>query len=144
MQVQLADRSLLPGDVVKLADPNLSKQKGYVSDVDVIASVKVLAAGQIVKNIDCRELHPLQVKTPLFDVTTQGYRCFQNYAATHRQNSRPKVAMDCCQSNMIRHFECFIQKNCIWINFNQSFITNESFRSNGIEIKRIQAKFLFD
>lgn len=61
IQVQLADRSLLPGDVVKLADPSLSKQKGFISDVDVCASVKVLAAGQTVKNIDCKELLPLQV-----------------------------------------------------------------------------------
>jgi len=43
-----------------------------------------------------------------------------------------------------QQFECFIQKNCLQINFNQSVITNESFGSDWIEIKCIQIKFLFD
>ncbi|XP_048575848.1 (E3-independent) E2 ubiquitin-conjugating enzyme UBE2O isoform X2 [Nematostella vectensis] len=60
-KIQLADRSLLPGDVVKHADQSRPiKQKGFISDVEVIASVKVIAANQVVTNIDCRELSPLQ------------------------------------------------------------------------------------
>jgi len=43
-----------------------------------------------------------------------------------------------------QHFECFIQKNYPQINFNQSLITNEGFRSDWIEIKCFQVKFLFD
>jgi len=43
-----------------------------------------------------------------------------------------------------QHFECFIQKNCSQISFNQSDITNESFRSYWIEIKCFQVKFLYD
>jgi len=39
--------------------------------------------------------------------------------------------------------ECFIQKNCLQINLKQSVITNENFRSDCIEIKRIQVKSLF-
>ena len=40
LQVKLADRALLPGDVVKFSDVNQGTQKGFVSNVEVAASVK--------------------------------------------------------------------------------------------------------
>ena len=61
LQVKLADRALLPGDVVKFSDVNRGAQKGFVSNVEVAASVKVLVANQIFHNLDCKELSPLQV-----------------------------------------------------------------------------------
>lgn len=61
LQVKLADRALLPGDVVKFSDVNRGTQKGFVSNVEVAASVKVLVANQIFHNLDCKELSPLQV-----------------------------------------------------------------------------------
>jgi len=60
----------------------------------------------------------------------------------HRQNS--------CRESCIltppppQHFMCFIQKNCLQINFNRSVTTNETFRSDWNDIKRIQVKCLFD
>jgi len=51
------------------------------------------------------------------------------------------VAMDYRQANTIP--ECFIQKNCPWINFINQLL-QMSFRSDWIEIKYIQEKFLFD
>ena len=61
LQVKLADRALLPGDVVKFSDVNRGTQKGFVGNVEVAASVKVLVANQIFHNLDCKELSPLQV-----------------------------------------------------------------------------------
>ena len=61
LQVKLADRSLLPGDVVKFSDVHKGTQKGFVGNVQVVASVKVLVANQIFHNLDCKELSPLQV-----------------------------------------------------------------------------------
>ena len=60
-QVKLADRSLLPGDVVKFSDVQKGTQKGFVYNVEVVASVNVLVANQNFHNVDCKELSPLQV-----------------------------------------------------------------------------------
>lgn len=60
-QVKLADRSLLPGDVVKFSDVQKGTQKGFVCNVEVVASVNVLVANQNFHNVDCKELSPLQV-----------------------------------------------------------------------------------
>lgn len=62
LQVKLADRSLLPGDVVKFSDVRRGAQKGFISNVEVVASVKVLLANQIFNNVDCKDLSPLQVR----------------------------------------------------------------------------------
>ena len=62
LQVKLADRSLLPGDVVKFSDVRQGAQKGFISNVEVVASVKVLLANQIFNNVDCKDLSPLQVR----------------------------------------------------------------------------------
>jgi len=59
-KVKLADRSLLPGDVVKFSNVSKGTQKGFVSNVEVVASVKVLVANQIFHNVDCKGLSPLQ------------------------------------------------------------------------------------
>ena len=65
-QVKLADRSLLPGDVVKFSNVSKGTQKGFVSNVEVVASVKVLVANQIFHYVDCKGLSPLQVHCDLF------------------------------------------------------------------------------
>jgi len=51
-----------------------------------------------------------------------------------------KVAMDCRQSNTIPAFWVFYSENCLHINFNQSVIANESFRSDWIYIKTYPSK----
>jgi len=71
-QVKLADRSLLPGDVVKFSNVSKGTQKGFVSNVEVVASVKVLVANQIFHNVDCKGLSPLQVQCDLFFVGRTG------------------------------------------------------------------------
>ncbi|XP_068716631.1 (E3-independent) E2 ubiquitin-conjugating enzyme-like [Montipora capricornis] len=81
-KVKLADRSLLPGDVIKYFDINQGTQKGFISNVEVVASVKVLLANQILHNVDCKDLSPLQhfipgahvSMGPWLGIVTQVYR----------------------------------------------------------------------
>jgi len=64
---------------------------------------------------------------------------------THRQNSRRESYNGLLS---IKHNPSIVSVLCrkivFQINFKQSVITNESFRSDWVEIKRIQVKFLFD
>jgi len=69
------------------------------------------------------------------------YRRFENYAATHRQNSRRE---SCNRLRSIKHDPSILSvlfRNMSSDQFNQSVITNESFRSDWIEIEHIQVKF---
>jgi len=70
-----------------------------------------------------------------FPVLEKYYQYFQNYAAPHRQNSRRE---SCNGLPSIKHdpsiLSVLVQKNCPQINFNQSIIVSESFRSDWIEI----------
>lgn len=76
LQVKLADRALLPGDVVKFSDVNQGTQKGFVSNVEVAASVKVLVANQIFHYLDCKELSPLQVTR--LETSNDSHSCLYN------------------------------------------------------------------
>ena len=51
----------MPGDVVKFADPQKGKQKGFVSNMEVIGAIKILSTNLVLQNVDCKELMPLQV-----------------------------------------------------------------------------------
>jgi len=72
------------------------------------------------------------------------YWRFQSYAATHRQIHGVKVVHNVlsCHSNTIPAFSVFYSGK-LSILINQLF-TNESFRSNWVEIKHIRVKFLFN
>jgi len=67
----------------------------------------------------------------------------RSHAPTEKIHS-VKVEWTTVNQTRSQYFDCFIQKNCPQINFNQSVITIESFGSDWIEIKRIQVNFLFD
>ena len=60
IQVELLDRSLQPGDVVRHAtNPH---QRGYVKDVQITADIRILGTDKIIKNVDCTKyISPLQV-----------------------------------------------------------------------------------
>lgn len=59
----MVDRSLMPGDVVKHVDRStVSSQWGYVTNVRLYADIKIIGTNQMLKNIRCTELKPLQVK----------------------------------------------------------------------------------
>ncbi|KAH8241313.1 hypothetical protein KR032_007845 [Drosophila birchii] len=58
----LADRTLMPGDVVRRRLPgqkDLTGQAGYVRDVNVCADVKVLGSKYIIKNVPAERLRPI-------------------------------------------------------------------------------------
>ncbi|KAH8337681.1 hypothetical protein KR074_006570 [Drosophila pseudoananassae] len=60
--IGLADRTLMPGDVVRRCLPgqkNLIGQAGYVRDVNVRADVKVLGSKFVIKNVPAERLRPI-------------------------------------------------------------------------------------
>ncbi|XP_017040016.1 (E3-independent) E2 ubiquitin-conjugating enzyme UBE2O [Drosophila ficusphila] len=60
--IGLADRTLMPGDVVRRRLPgqkDLVGQAGYVRDVSVRADVKVIGAKLVIKNVPAERLRPI-------------------------------------------------------------------------------------
>ncbi|KAH8280961.1 hypothetical protein KR054_005884 [Drosophila jambulina] len=58
----LADRTLMPGDVVRRRMPgqkDLTGQAGYVRDVNVCADVKVLGSKYVIRNVPAERLRPI-------------------------------------------------------------------------------------
>ena len=47
--------------MVKFSDPQKGKQKGFISDVEVISGIKILATHRVLYHVDCKELRPIQV-----------------------------------------------------------------------------------
>ena len=57
----LVDRSLLPGDVVRRQQH--SGQRGYVTDVQMLADISILGTHLVIKDVDCKKyISPLQVR----------------------------------------------------------------------------------
>ncbi|KAH8383142.1 hypothetical protein KR009_007087 [Drosophila setifemur] len=60
--IGLADRTLMPGDVVRRRLPgqkDLTGQAGYVRDVNVCADVKVLGSKFVIRNVPAERLRPI-------------------------------------------------------------------------------------
>jgi ubiquitin-conjugating enzyme E2 O len=60
-QVHLADRSLMPGDVVRRMIKGRDTQRGYCRDIKVTASVQVVGTKQVIPNVKSENLVPLEV-----------------------------------------------------------------------------------
>ena len=58
--VGLADRSLMPGDVVRRLIVGKDTQRGYCRDVSVRASVEIVGTQQVVFDVDSKDLVPLE------------------------------------------------------------------------------------
>ncbi|XP_059621124.1 (E3-independent) E2 ubiquitin-conjugating enzyme [Phlebotomus argentipes] len=58
-QVGLADRTLMPGDVVRRLVPGKDTQHGYCQEISVRADVKVVGSRFVIKNINAERLRPL-------------------------------------------------------------------------------------
>jgi len=58
--VGLADRSLMPGDVVRRLIAGKDTQRGYCRDVNVRASVEIVGTQQVVFDVDSKDLNPLE------------------------------------------------------------------------------------
>lgn len=59
-QVGLADRSLMPGDVIRRLIAGKDTQRGYCRDVSVHASVEIVGTQQVVFGVDSKDLVPLE------------------------------------------------------------------------------------
>jgi len=73
------------------------------------------------------------------------YQHCQNYAATTDNSWRAIcIGLPSFPNTNTSILSALSRKIVFHINFNQSVITKESFRSDWIEIKHISVKFLFD
>uniref|UniRef100_T1JBM6 Probable D-lactate dehydrogenase, mitochondrial n=1 Tax=Strigamia maritima TaxID=126957 RepID=T1JBM6_STRMM len=59
-KVFLADRALMPGDVVRRVIKGKDTQRGYCRTVDVKASVQVVGTRQVISSVNSRDLVPLE------------------------------------------------------------------------------------
>lgn len=59
LQIGLADRTLMPGDVVRRSTLSKDIQKGYCREVLVSADVRIKGTTYIAKNVTSDRLHPL-------------------------------------------------------------------------------------
>lgn len=59
-KVCLADRSLMPGDVVRRMVKGKDTQRGYCRDIRVTASVQVVGSKQVIPNVKSEHLIPLE------------------------------------------------------------------------------------
>ena len=60
-QVGLADRSLMPGDVVRRMIQGQDSQRGYVRRTSVKCHLQLLGTNKIIANVDSKEVEPLRV-----------------------------------------------------------------------------------
>ncbi|XP_012217325.1 (E3-independent) E2 ubiquitin-conjugating enzyme UBE2O [Linepithema humile] len=59
-KVHLADRTLMPGDVVRRMIKGKDTQRGYCRDIELTACVQVIGTKQVLTNIKSEDLIPLQ------------------------------------------------------------------------------------
>ena len=58
--VGLADRSLMPGDVVRRLIVGKDTQRGYCRETNVRASVEIVGTQQVIFDVDSKDLVPLE------------------------------------------------------------------------------------
>lgn len=61
LKVHLADRTLMPGDVVRRMIKGKDTQRGYCRDIELTACAQVIGTKQVITNIKSDELTPLEV-----------------------------------------------------------------------------------
>ena len=60
-KVELVDRSVLPGDVIRWVDKSKGNQKGHVKNVKVATDLLIVGTNQILKDVNAQSLIPLMV-----------------------------------------------------------------------------------
>ena len=60
-KVELVDRSVLPGDVIRWVDKSKGNQKGHVKNVKVVTDLLIVGTNQILKDVNAQSLIPLMV-----------------------------------------------------------------------------------
>ncbi|KAI5698747.1 hypothetical protein M8J75_011563 [Diaphorina citri] len=58
-KVGLADRSLMPGDVVKRLVKDKNTQRGYCNDIKIVATVQIVGTKLVIENLPTSQLSPL-------------------------------------------------------------------------------------
>ena len=58
----MADRSLMPGDVVVRKENGREKMCGYCRQVKTVAAVRILGSDQVICNVKSEDLSPLEVR----------------------------------------------------------------------------------
>ena len=60
LQLNLADRSLMPGDVVRRFVRGRDTQRGYCRRVAVFCSVQIMGTDQVIHDVPSKELRPVE------------------------------------------------------------------------------------
>lgn len=63
-QVGLADRSLMPGDVVRRLIAGKDTQRGYCRDIVMTAALQVVGTKHVIPSVASERLQPLEEFTP--------------------------------------------------------------------------------
>ena len=61
-QLQLVDRSLMPGDVVRRLIPGQESQCGFVMNLDVHSHLRILQSNKYIYNVNSKDLQPIEVR----------------------------------------------------------------------------------
>lgn len=64
LQVGLADRSLMPGDVVRRLIAGKDTQRGYCRDITMTAALQIVGTKHVIPNVASERLQPLEEFTP--------------------------------------------------------------------------------
>lgn len=59
-KIYLADRSLMPGDVVRRLVKGRDTQRGYCRNINVFASVQIMGTKQVIFGVESKDLTPLE------------------------------------------------------------------------------------
>lgn len=59
--MHLADRTLMPGDVVRRMIKGKDTQRGYCRDIELTACIQIIGTKQVLTNIKSEDLVPLEV-----------------------------------------------------------------------------------
>ncbi|XP_014261695.1 (E3-independent) E2 ubiquitin-conjugating enzyme UBE2O isoform X2 [Cimex lectularius] len=60
-KVGLADRSLMPGDVVRRMIKGKDTQRGYCRHIEVMASIQIVGTRHIINKINSKDLNPIEI-----------------------------------------------------------------------------------
>lgn len=63
-QVGLADRSLMPGDVVRRLIAGKDTQRGYCRDIVMTAALQIVGTKHVIPHVASERLQPLEEFTP--------------------------------------------------------------------------------
>ncbi|XP_050670763.1 (E3-independent) E2 ubiquitin-conjugating enzyme isoform X3 [Leptidea sinapis] len=76
--VGLADRSLMPGDVVRRLIAGKDTQRGYCRDIEMTAALQIVGTKHVIQNVASERLQPLEEFTPDLAV------CLESWVGTSK------------------------------------------------------------